>query len=92
MSAVFSTLFHVVSAIKRRSTYGGQSSAILFGRMLILLPIAAGAILRICHRDTLFMLIGGTVLLEMFLGGLGWFMPWMAGQCKERARQMGATL
>lgn len=38
------------------------------------------------------MLIGGTVLLEMFLGGLGWFMPWMAGQCKERARQMGATL
>lgn len=64
----------------------------LLGWILILLPIVAGAMSQIRHRDTLFMLIGGTVLVEIFLGGLGWFMLWMAGQCKERARQMGATL
>ncbi|MFM0643577.1 hypothetical protein PQR14_04550 [Paraburkholderia bryophila] len=64
----------------------------LSGWVLILLPVFAGPMSLISHRDTLFMSIGAFVLLEIFLGALGWFMLWLASQCKERARQMGAIL
>jgi hypothetical protein len=63
-----------------------------FGWSCIVLPIVGVAISQFRHRDTLFMLIGGMVFLEIFIGGLGWFMLWMAGQCEERARRMEATL
>jgi hypothetical protein len=60
------------------------------GWILVFLPIVGGAISQIHHPVTLFMLIGEIVLLEIFLGGLGWFLFWNARQIEERARQMGA--
>jgi hypothetical protein len=62
----------------------------LFGWISILLPIIGGLMSQIRHRDTLYMFIGEMVLAEIIVGGLGCFMLWMASQCKERARQMGA--
>ncbi|PCE26244.1 hypothetical protein BWP39_17120 [Paraburkholderia acidicola] len=64
----------------------------LSGWILILFPFFAAALSEMHHRDSPFMLIGEIGLLEIFFGGLGWFMLWMASQCRERARQMGAAL
>lgn len=64
----------------------------MLGWILILLPLATGLISQIRHHDTLFMFIGTATFFELILGGIGWFMLWMASQCRERARQMGAIL
>jgi hypothetical protein len=56
---------------------------------LIAFPFICAALSLINHRDTLFVLIGGTVILELVTGGLGWIFLWQAKQTRELARQMG---
>jgi len=63
----------------------------MLGWSLIILPIVSVAMSQTHHQDSLFMVIGEMVMLEIFLGGLGWFMLWLASQLRERARQIGGA-
>ncbi|WP_124632609.1 hypothetical protein [Burkholderia cenocepacia] len=80
--------FALASGQSAEKVRARAKSARMLGWGLICFPFVLAAISMIHRRESVSMIIAGTLLFEIIFGGLGWIFLWMAKSNEELARRM----